>query len=204
MTKLKICGLMSAQDAEYANAVQPELAGVVFAKGRRRCVTQETARAIRRALDRRIPLVGVFVDAQVKEISALAEKGIIQLVQLHGQEDAAYLLNLRKVCTLPVIRAYSIRSAGDLRAAAESDADIVLLDSGIGGTGETFDHTLLNGFPRPYFLAGGLTPENAAETVNLLHPYGVDVSSGVETDGRKDAQKMQAFAAAVRQTNGTI
>ncbi len=201
MTKIKICGLMSVQDAEYANAVQPDLAGTVFAQGRRRCVTQETARAIRKTLDARIPLVGVFVNAQVKEISALAEKGIIQMVQLHGQEDAAYLLNLRKVCTLPVIKAYSIRSAADLHAAEESDADIVLLDSGIGGTGEGFDHALLQGFSRPYFLAGGLTPENAAQAVSRLHPYGVDVSSGVETDGRKDAEKMQAFAETVRKAD---
>ncbi|MBQ8922400.1 MAG: phosphoribosylanthranilate isomerase [Oscillospiraceae bacterium] len=198
MTKIKICGLMSAQDAESVNAAGADLAGVILAPGRRRTVTAEALRSIRGALDRRIPLTGVFVNAQIAEISALAEKGLIQLVQLHGQEDAAYLLNLRKVCALPVIKAYSIASAADLRAAEQSDADIVLLDNGAGGTGLGFDRSLLEGFSRPYLLAGGLSPENIGGVIAAHHPYGVDVSSGVETDGKKDPEKIAAFVSAVR------
>ena len=151
-----------------------------------------------------IPLTGVFVNAQIAEISALAEKGLIQLVQLHGQEDAAYLRNLRMVCTLPVIQAYSVRSSEDLRRAALSDADIVLLDNGAGGTGEAFDRSLLTGFSRPYFLAGGITPETAAEAAAQYHPYGIDVSSGVETGGRKDPEKMKHLVASLRQTGGRL
>lgn len=198
MTKIKLCGLMNVQDAAYANAVKPDLAGMVFARGRSRCISQETAREIRAALDGDIRAVGVFLDNPIAEITALAEKKIIQIVQLHGSEDAAYIMNLRALCNLPIIKAYSIRTPEDVKKAEHSDADIVLLDSGIGGTGELFDHKLLDGFTRPYFLAGGLTPENVAAAITKLHPYGVDVSSGIETDGKKDIEKIRAFAEQVR------
>lgn len=198
MTKIKICGLMSAQDAQYANAVRPDLAGMILSQGFRRTVSAETAREIRTALDSGIPAVGVFVNAQIPEIAAFAARGIIQLVQLHGKEDAAYIRGLRMICDLPVIQAFKIASQADIELAAQSDADIVLLDSGTG-TGKPFDHSLLAGFPRPYFLAGGLSPENAAALIAQHQPYGADVSSGVETDGKKDLAKMQAFADAVRQ-----
>lgn len=197
MTKIKICGLMSAQDAQYANEVRPDLAGMILAPKFRRTVSADTAREIRKALNPEIPAVGVFVNAQIQEITAFSERGIIQLVQLHGSEDAAYIRDLRMVCTLPVIQAFQIHTADDICRAEQSDADIVLLDAGTG-TGKTFDHTLLDGFSRPYFLAGGLYPENAAALTAQYRPYGVDVSSGVETDGRKDFVKMQAFVNAVR------
>lgn len=199
MTRLKLCGLMRAADAEAVNAVRPELAGMILSPGFRRSVTAETAAEIRRTLDRSIPAVGVFVNAQIREITAFASRGIIQLVQLHGTEDDAYIWQLRRVCTLPIIKAFRIASADDLQKAERSDADLVLLDSGTG-TGQTFEWSLLNGFPRPYFLAGGLTPENAAAAIEALHPYGVDVSSGIETDGQKDAEKIRRFAEIVRQS----
>jgi len=97
-----------------------------------------------------------------------------------------------------VIKAFRIESGRDIDLAQASSADYVLLDSGSGGTGTAFDWNLTQHAERPYFLAGGLTPENAARAVDLLHPYGVDVSSGIETDGKKDKRKMAAFAAAVR------
>lgn len=197
MTKVKLCGLMSVEDAQKCNAVSPDLAGVILSPGFRRSVDNETARRIRRELDGEIPLTGVFVNARIEEIAAFAERCIIQIVQLHGDEDAAFIRDLRMVCTLPIIKAYRIASAEDVQKAADSDADIVLLDAGTG-TGETFDHTLLADFPRPYLLAGGLTPENVAEAVEALHPYGVDVSSGIETDGIKDIAKMRAFVKAAR------
>lgn len=197
MTKIKICGLMSAQDAEYANEVRPDLAGMILSGGFRRSVTQETARAIHKALDSSIPAVGVFVNARIAEITPFAERGIIQLVQLHGSEDAAFIRDLRMVCKLPIIKAYRIGTAADVQRAERSDADIVLLDSGTG-SGKAFDWSLLSGFTRPYFLAGGLTPENVGDAVAQLRPYGVDVSSGVETDGRKDLAKMRSFVENVR------
>lgn len=202
MTKIKLCGLMRPQDAEAVNAVHSDLAGMILSPGFRRSVTAETAGRIRKTLADSIPAVGVFVNAQIAEITAFAERGIIQLVQLHGDEDAAYIRNLRMVCTLPVIRAYQIHSAEDVQQAARSDADIVLLDSGTG-SGRAFDHSLLRDFPRPFFLAGGLTPETAAEAIERYKPYGVDTSSGIETGGIKDIAKMRAFCAAVRQTERT-
>lgn len=197
MTKIKICGLMSAQDALFANEVRPDLAGMILSKGFRRTIPAETAQEIRTALDRSIPAVGVFVNAQIHEITAFAAREIIQLVQLHGKEDAAYIRDLRMVCTLPIIQAFRIAEKADVLRAERSDADLVLLDSGTG-SGRPFDHTLLEGFSRPYLLAGGLNPENAAALITQHKPYGVDVSSGVETDGHKDITKMRAFADAVR------
>lgn len=197
MTKIKICGMMSPQDAEFLNAVQPDYAGMILSPGFRRTVPRETAAAIRRTLDSRIPAVGVFVDAEPAEIAAFLHDGIIQIVQLHGHEDAAFIAVLRQYIDAPVWQAFRIRNAEDVQRAEQSMADYVLLDSGTG-SGKVFDWSLLSGIRRPFFLAGGLNPENAAEAVGTLHPYAVDVSSGVETDGRKDPQKMRAFIEAVR------
>lgn len=197
MTKVKLCGLMSAEDAQNCNQVSPDIAGTILSPGFRRSVNAKTAREIRKALDDSIPLTGVFVNAQIAEIAAFAERGIIQIVQLHGDEDAAYIRDLRMVCPLPIIKAYRIAAAEDVRRAADSDADIVLLDSGTG-TGKAFDHALLGAFPRPYILAGGLTPQNVAEAIAAHHPYGVDTSSGIETDGVKDLAKMRDFTVNAR------
>ena len=197
MAKFKICGLMRETDAEYVNAVLPDYAGMIFAPNRRRTVTHETARAIRQKLDSRIPLVGVFVNAEIAETAQLVREGIIQLVQLHGQEDAAYLDRLRAAVNVPVIQAFRIDSADDLAAAVQSKADYILLDNGAGGTGEAFDWSLVREIGRPFFLAGGLAPETVSDALRL-QPYCLDVSSGVETDGYKDFAKIRAFAAAVR------
>ena len=197
MTRIKICGLMRTADAEILNEVKPDFAGMILSPGFRRSVSEETAAAIRQALDPGIPAVGVFVNATFQHITEYAEAGIMQYVQLHGDEDAAFLRGLRLSCGLPVIQAFRIRSETDLRRAAESEADFILLDSGTG-TGKSFDHALLDGFPRPYILAGGLTPENVRGVIEQRHPLGVDVSSGVETDGMKDAEKIRAFVNQIR------
>ena len=118
-------------------------------------------------------------------------------MQLHGNEDDAYLAALREITGAQIIKAFRIRTQADVQTAKQSAADIILLDSGTG-TGKVFDWTLLSGITRPYLLAGGLNPENAAEAVVTLHPAGVDVSSGVETDSRKDPEKIRAFVRAVR------
>lgn len=199
MTKIKICGLMTPQDAVFVNAVQPDFAGMILSPGFRRTVTRETAAAIREALDTAIPAVGVFVDADPADIAAYVNSGIIQTVQLHGHEDAAYIEKLRQMTDAQIFQAFRIRSAADVQQAEQSAADMILLDSGTG-TGRVFDWSLLSDIRRPYFLAGGLDPENAAEAITALHSAGVDVSSGVEKDGRKDFAKIQAFVRAVRGT----
>ncbi len=197
MTRIKFCGLTRPGDILAANALKPEYIGFVFAPASRRYLPPEQAAALRQLLDPDIRAVGVFVDETPETVAGLLNRGVIHLAQLHGREDEAYLRRLRALTRRPVIQAFRIQSAADLAAAGQSSADFVLLDSG-AGTGTRFDWSLLRGFPRPYFLAGGLSPDNVARAVAALHPFAVDVSSGIETDGAKDPTKMAAFAAAVR------
>lgn len=198
MTKIKFCGMMRPEDIAAANAVHPDYIGFVFAPKSRRAVTPRQAEALKSLLAPDIQAVGVFVNAPVEQVAALLAAGIIDIAQLHGQEDANYLDRLYAQTGKPVIKAFRVDSAADLQRAAAYPADGLLLDSGAGGTGTVFDWSLLQNFKKPYFLAGGLAPENVRDAIEKLHPYAVDVSSGIETNGRKDAQKMAAFAAAVR------
>ena len=153
---------------------------------------------LRAGLNPGIKAVGVFVDEDPETVARLLEEGVIDIAQLHGHEDETYLAELRKKTDKPLIRAFRIRSAEDAQQAQASTAEQILLDAG-AGDGKTFDWSLLSSVSRPYFLAGGLTPENAAEAVKRFHPFAVDVSSGIETDGFKDCNKMRAFMRAVRE-----
>ena len=153
-------------------------------------------------LDPGIRAAGVFVDEQPQVIEALVSRGVIDAVQLHGRENEDYIQDLRKqLGNTRIIQAFSICSEQDAKRAEESSADMILADSPGGGTGEVFDWTLLRKIRRPYFLAGGLTSDNAGDAVNVLAPYGVDVSSGIETDGYKDWKKMEKFVLAVRRAD---
>lgn len=198
MTKIKLCGLSRPCDIEAVNELRPDFIGFVFAKKSKRYVSPETAAALKAALDPAIRAVGVFVSEPVEGVASLLERGIIDVAQLHGKEDEAYIAALRSMTDKPIIKAFRIDTEEDVRKANNSSADFVLLDSGNGGTGTVFDWNLLQGITRPYFLAGGLNPENAEAAVSALKPYAVDVSSGIETDGFKDAAKMAAFVAAVK------
>jgi len=197
MTGIKFCGLRREEDILTANELRPDYIGFVFAEKSRRAVTRETAARLRALLREDIPAVGVFVDAQPETVAFLLEEGIINLAQLHGREDAEYIARLRDLSDKPVIQAFRIRSSGDVKRAEKSSADYVLLDAG-AGDGKTFEWELAESVARPCFLAGGLTPENAGEAVERLHPFALDVSSGIETDGVKDPEKMRAFMRAVR------
>lgn len=197
MTKIKLCGLTRPEDIAAANALEPDFVGFVFAPKSRRYVTAEQAKALRNHLLPSIQAVGVFVDEEPERVAALLEAGIIDLAQLHGREDEGYLERLRALTEKPILQAFQIKTAEDLMRAQSSLADYILLDSG-AGTGTTFDWGLLTSVRRPYFLAGGLGPDNVAQAIRTLHPWGVDVSSGIETGGVKDFHKMAAFAAAVR------
>ena len=123
--------------------------------------------------------------------------GTIQVAQLHGHEDETYIAALRQTTSAPIWKAFKVRTPEDVAAADASSADLILLDNGYG-TGETFDWSLVQSVHRPYLLAGGLTPENVTEAVKTLQPFGVDVSSGIETDGHKDPEKMRKFLDTVR------
>lgn len=197
MTKIKLCGLTRPEDITAANVLEPDFVGFVFAPKSRRCVTAEQSKALRNHLLPSIQAVGVFVDEEPERVADLLEEGIIDLAQLHGGEDEDYLKRLRALTEKPIIQAFPIKTPKDLERAQASSADNILLDSG-AGTGIPFDWTLLKNFRRPYLLAGGLGPDNVAQAIGFLHPWGVDVSSGIETGGMKDFHKMAAFVAAVR------
>lgn len=198
MTKVKMCGLSRMEDIEYANEVLPEFIGFVFAPKSRRYVSFEQAKKLRGELDYRIAAVGVFVDEDIENIVQLVKDEVIDMVQLHGSEDNVYIAKLREMAEVPIIQAFKIIDSYDAESAVLSDADFVLLDSGMG-TGKTFDWSLIKSINRPYFLAGGISPENAAQAVERFSPYAVDASSSLETDGVKDLSKMTALARAVRE-----
>ncbi len=200
MTKIKLCGLSRPCDIEAVNALLPEYIGFVFAKGSRRYVVPAQARRLRQRLAPEIRAVGVFADETPETVARLLNGGIIDIAQLHGGEDASYIRVLHKLTGKPIIQAIRVQTQADIEKANRSEAELILLDAG-AGTGTQFDWTLLSGVERPYFLAGGLDAENAADAVRTLRPFGVDVSSGIETDGAKDKIKMAAFVAAVRRQN---
>jgi phosphoribosylanthranilate isomerase len=202
MTKIKLCGLTRPIDIQMANLYYPDYIGFVFAPKSRRCILPEQAARLKKNLHPKVLAVGVFVNEDVKHVANLLESGVIDLAQLHGSEDEAYIRQLRKISEKKIIKAFQIISARDVEAATQSTADYVLFDSGAGGTGTTFDRKLVQNVKRPYFLAGGLSPTNVREAVENLRPFAVDVSSNIETDGFKDEKKIKAFIRAVRNTNG--
>lgn len=197
MTKVKLCGLSRPCDIEAVNKLKPEYIGFVFAKKSKRYVSSEKALQLKQSLSSDIKAVGVFVNETVENVAALLQKGIIDMAQLHGTEDDEYIAQLRALTDKPIIKAFKIATEEDIKNAILSKADYILLDSG-AGTGVVFDWQLIKDIERPYFLAGGLSIDNVAEAVDLLHPFAVDVSSGIETDGLKDEIKMAKFVANAR------
>ena len=198
MTRIKLCGLTRPEDIEAANALMPEYIGFVFAKKSRRYVDPDRAAALRALLAPGIRAVGVFVREAPEEVAELLDRGIIDVAQLHGGEDDGDIARLRALTDRPIIHAFRIDGPADVARALSSPADAILLDSGAGGTGTAFDWSLLREIRRPWFLAGGLGPENVRSAVARLGPWAVDVSSGIETGGAKDPAKMAAFVKAGR------
>ena len=197
MTKIKLCGLSRPCDIGAANELKPDYIGFVFAPKSKRYVTPEKAMELKQMLLPEIQSVGVFVNEKPETVVKLLQDGTIDIAQLHGAEDEEYIIQLRQLTDKPIIKAFRIETASDIEKALQSTADYLLLDSG-AGTGTVFDWKLIQNIKRPYFLAGGLDADNAAEAVNTLRPYALDVSSGIETSGLKDKSKMVAFVSAVR------
>lgn len=188
--KIKICGIRRKEDVDYVNQYKPDYIGFIFWEKSFRYVTGQQAGELRRLLDAQIPAAGVFVDADREKIAELVRGQVIQIIQLHGQESEEEIAAIRRRCPgVPIWKAFKIRNEKDLLLAAQSSADEVLLDNGCG-TGEAFDHKLLSGFQRRFILAGGLTPETIVKAA-LLQPETVDISSGVETDRKKDKEKIR-------------
>ena len=146
MQKIKLCGMMKPCDIEYANRVKPDLVGFIFANTRRK-ISPAQAKQFREALDAEIPAVGVFVNEDISVITSLVQNGCIDMIQLHGEEDADYIRRLREVCDVPVIKAVKVQTVEQIRQAAALPVDYLLLDTYrkgvLGGTGEAFDWELL-------------------------------------------------------------
>ena len=184
MTRIKLCGLSRPCDIEAANELKPEYIGFVFARKSRRYVTYEKAKELKELLAPNIQAVGVFVNENPRIIADYLNRGMIDIAQLHGDENEEYIGQLRRLTDKPIIKAFRIEAGSDIDRAEQSTADYILLDSG-AGTGRVFDWRLIQNIKRPYFLAGGLEPGNVREAIQALYPFAVDVSSGIETDGQK-------------------
>lgn len=197
MTKIKFCGLTRPCDIEAANKIKPDYIGFVFAPNSKRRVSYKQAIDLKNLLNKEIKTVGVFLNEDIDNVISLLNLGIIDAAQLHGDESVEYIARIQKETGKPVIKAFQIHSEQDVAAAEETISDYIMLDAGTG-QGKTFDWALVENFKKPYFLAGGLNPDNVTGAIRKLHPYALDVSTGIETDGFKDKEKMAAFAAAVR------
>lgn len=203
MTKIKICGLMREEDIAAVNAFRPDYAGFILAPSRRR-ITREQAEQFSAMLAPEICPVGVFVDEEPDVILSYVKSGVIRAVQLHGHETVEETARLKTRLSefhVPLIRAVRMERRDDLTPWLSAPVDFLLLDAGSGGTGTKFDHSLIAGpdaVPIPWFLAGGMTPDNAAKAAQKLRPYAVDVSSGVETDGKKDPEKIRRMIEEIR------
>lgn len=201
-TKIKICGLKRPEDIQMVNRLKPDFVGFVFA-GSKRKVEKEQAEKLREALDPDIPAVGVFVNEPIQNIVELCKDGIIQIAQLHGDEDAHYIEEIRKeLPDTPLVKAVRVQSKEQILEAEKLDVDYLLLDTYVkgqyGGSGASFDKALIPKLTKPYFLAGGLDAENVNENISRCDPFAVDVSSAVETDGVKDETKIEEFIERVR------
>lgn len=200
MTKIKICGLKRECDIDFVNEAKPDYIGFVFADTKR-YISPQDAVNLKKKLDKNIKAVGVFVNADISLVSELVNGKIIDVVQLHGDEDDEYIKKLKSQTDVPIIKAVRVKTADDIISADKSLADFLLLDKysseSYGGTGESFDWSMIPKISKPYFIAGGITAENVSSALRY-NPYAVDVSSGVETDGFKDKEKILNLVNKVR------
>jgi phosphoribosylanthranilate isomerase len=200
MTKIKICGLSRPQDIDAVNEALPDYIGFVFAASPRR-VSHLKAKELRGKLDSRIHAVGVFVNAPQEEIFKLLDEGVIDVVQLHGDEDEAYIKTLKSQTNCPVIKSVRMQSPQQAIDAENLPCDFLLLDTFqkevVGGTGKQFEWSLIPSLSKPFFLAGGLNAYNLAEAIHF-NPYCLDISSGAETNGMKDPDKIKQLVQMVR------
>lgn len=198
--KIKLCGMFREQDIEYVNEAKPDYIGfiVMFPKSHRN-IGLKTALRLKKRLSPDIKSVAVSVDAPVEEFAEFALSGAADVLQLHGNEDVEYIARLRKLTSVPLIKAVKVTSAADIERANLLDVDFLLLDSGMG-SGKAFDHSLIDRerITKPFFLAGGLTPENLVQAAKAVRPYGVDLSSGIETDKLKDRGRILAAVRNIR------
>ena len=199
-TKIKICGLRRREDILAVNEAKPDYCGFIIEFPRSfRSITADKARELVRELSPKIRAVGVFVNAPMELVRDLLNDGTLALAQLHGQEDESYIRELKTYTDKLIIKAFSIKTAEDIEKALQSPADYILLDQGGGGTGKTFDWSLIPEIQRPFFLAGGIGASNLEQAIREIHPYAVDLSSSVETEKWKDPMKIRQVVDIVRE-----
>ncbi len=197
MTKIKFCGLTRPCDIEAANEIRPDYIGFVFVSNSRRCVSDTQAAKLKELLRKDIIAVGVFLNDEIEHVISLLKSGVIDAAQLHGDESNEDIVRIQQETNKPVIKAFRIRSKEDIAAAEMTNADYMMFDAG-AGEGKTFDWEMIKTIRKPYFLAGGLNADNVSKALCRLHPFALDVSTGIETDHQKDKKKMADFASAVR------
>lgn len=198
MTKIKICGITSMEEAQFVASLGPDAIGFVFAESKRR-VKPELVKEIISTLPPFIQKVGVFVNEDIEKVRELYHTCGLSMVQLHGDESSDYCASLE----LPIIKALAVKNEAEVKRAAEYKVQAILLDTFMpgmpGGTGRCFSWELVTTYQGPpLIVAGGLNAENVTEAIKLLKPYAVDVSSGVESNGKKDFQKVKDFIKNVR------
>lgn len=202
--KIKLCGMFRECDIDYVNEAQPDYIGfiVMFQKSHRN-IDLETALRLKKRLSPSIKSVAVSVDADLEQFAEFARLGAADLLQCHGSENADYIAKLREMTGVPIIKSVKVTSFSDIENADALGADFLLLDSGTG-SGKAFDHSLIipEKIKTPFFLAGGLTPENIAAAAREIRPYGVDLSSGIETEKLKDREKILKAVTEIRALKG--
>lgn len=203
MAKVKICGLTRPEDIQAANEYKPDYIGFIFDSTRRRYVPPKSAAKLKCLLSPAIAAVGVFVNEAKENVADLLNQNLINIAQLHGQETEEEIRWIKEQTGRQVIKAVSVQSRADISRWADSHADYLLFDNGAGGTGRTFDWTLLFGYTKPFFLAGGITIDNLPSAL-AKGAYAVDISGGAETDGLKDPAKIAEIIRIVRSQGGTI
>jgi phosphoribosylanthranilate isomerase len=203
MSKIKICGLTRVCDIEAVNEYLPDYIGFVFAKSKRQ-VDADKARILKKLLDKRIITVGVFVNEDISTILKLYKNDVIDIIQLHGDEDNEYIRLLKQYTGKPIIKAVRVQGVQQLIESNNYDCDYLLFDtyaiSGYGGTAIAFDWSILGQveIKKPFFLAGGLNIGNVRQAVEQVSPYCLDISSGVETNGYKDKSKIKEIIKLIR------
>ncbi len=202
--KIKFCGIRRKEDVEFCNALLPEYMGMILSSGFKRTISAEFAAELARQKNAAVKAVGVFVNETPEQIMNIANKTCIDIIQLHGDETAETVCEIKRLTGLPIWKAVRVRNEQDIRAAEKLGADRLILEGfapgKIGGEGIKADWELLLATkPQiPFFLAGGLTPENIKEGIAAVKPFGVDISGGIETDGVKDFEKMRKIVNIVR------
>lgn len=197
--KVKMCGMRRKEDIAYANEVKPDAIGYIFFSKSKRYVTGQQARELDQNLDQKILSVGVFVNETIEKVTEIANEVPLDVIQLHGDEDVIYIEQLRQQTDKEIWKAVRVKDTKDIKEAQQLPVDKLLLDTFTegkdmyGGTGKVMNYDLIpkEGIRKPFFIAGGLHSKNIKEITEKVHPYGIDISSGIETDGYKDLKKIE-------------